>query len=310
MYITRVYIEGFKRFTQFALALNPTFNVIVGDNETGKSSLLEAMGLVLTGQYDGRLIQYAVDPYLFNAATVADYFQKRQNGKHTNPPKVEIEAYFHDDPSLARLKGTANTRNENCPGLVLTIEVDENHVETLKDYASDSSNPTVLPVEFYRPTWRSFAGNGVNLKSLPFRAATIDTSLARVYRGPNKYLSQVVNDVLSEDQRRQLSLAYKKLRHAFTQEPGVTAINNHLQQQGNPATAKKLTLQMDMSSRAAWDSAISAHLDDLPFDCAGKGRAMPRADAPCNCWGPAVTGAPHRGARKPSVALEPEHVHG
>ena len=53
MYITRVYVEGFKRFTQFELKLNPTFNVIVGDNETGKSSLLEAIGLVLTGQYEG-----------------------------------------------------------------------------------------------------------------------------------------------------------------------------------------------------------------------------------------------------------------
>lgn len=274
IHITRIYVDGFKRFNQFTLELNPTFNVIVGDNETGKSSLLEAIGLVITGKYDGRLIQYAIDPYLFNATTVADYFQKRQNGEHADPPKVEIEAYFHDelgDPALARLKGTTNTRNENCPGLVLTIEVDSNHIEALRDYASDNSNPTVLPIEFYRPTWRSFGGNGVNIRNLPFRAATIDTSLARVYRGPNKYLSQVVNDVLSEDQRRQLSLAYKKLRHGFTQEPGVMAINNHLKQQGNPATTKKLMIQMDMSTRASWDSSISAHLDNLPFDCAGRG---------------------------------------
>lgn len=267
-------MDGFKRFINFILELNPTFNVIVGDNETGKSSLLEAMALVLTGQYSGRLIQYAIDPYIFNAARVAEYFQKRQNGQHAAPPRVEIEAYFHDDPDnpdLARLKGTVNTRNEDCPGLVLTIEADTNHMEALKDYASDTSNPTLLPVEFYKTTWRSFSGNGVTLRSIPFRAAMIDTSLARVYRGPNRYLSQVVNDVLSEDQRRQLSLAYKKLRHGFTQEPGVIAINDHLQQQGNPATTKKLTVQMDMSSQASWDSAISAHLDDLPFDCAGRG---------------------------------------
>ena len=274
VHITCIYVDGFKRFTSFTLELNPTFNVIVGDNETGKSSLLEAIGLVLTGQYDGRLIQYAVDPYIFNAATVADYFQKRQSSEHADPPKIEIEAYFQDDPDnppLAKLKGTNNTKTEDCPGLVLTIEVDTNHLEALKDYASDKSNPTVLPVEFYRPTWRSFSGNGVNLKTLPFRAAMIDTSLARVYRGPNKYLSQVMNDVLSEDQRRQLSLAYKKLRHEFTRQPGVTAINRHLEQQGNPATTKKLTVQMDMSSRVSWDSAISAHLDYLPFDCAGRG---------------------------------------
>jgi putative ATP-dependent endonuclease of the OLD family len=274
LHITRIHIEGFKRFTRFDLELNPTFNVIVGDNETGKSSLLEAIGLVLTGQYEGRLIQYAIDPYLFNAATVRDYFAKHQNSENAPHPQVLIEAYLEsegDDPAIAKLKGTNNTRCENCPGLALVIEVDSNHVESLKDYAADDLNPIVLPVEFFRVAWRSFSGNGVTLRTLPFRATTIDTSLGRIYRGPNKYLSQVVNDVLTESQRRELSLEYKKLQHRFSQEPGVTAINEHLEKQGNPATAKKLTVQMDMSSRASWDSAITAHLDDLPFDCAGKG---------------------------------------
>ncbi|HEX7550986.1 MAG TPA: hypothetical protein VF579_10445 [Candidatus Methylomirabilis sp.] len=38
MHVTRVYIEGFKRFTKFDLELSPTFNVIVGDNETGNNT--------------------------------------------------------------------------------------------------------------------------------------------------------------------------------------------------------------------------------------------------------------------------------
>src|SRR5437667_7573413 len=274
MHIDRVYIDGFKRLTNFTVELNDRLNIIVGDNETGKTSVLEAITLVLTRQYDGRTIDYAIDPYIFNATTVAEYFARRRRNEQAPPPRVLIEAYFHDEPTepaLAKLKGGNNTKNENCPGLELRIDVDPDHVESLKEYAADNSNPVVIPVEFYRVTWRSFASNGVTLRDLPFRAATIDTSLARVYRGPNKYLAQVVNDVLTESQRRQLSLAYKKLRHGFSQEPGVTAINDHLEQQGNRATNKKLTIQMDMSSRSSWDNAITAHLDELPFDCAGKG---------------------------------------
>ncbi len=274
MRVTSLYIEGFKRFSKFDLTLNPDFNVIVGDNETGKSSILEAFGLVLTGQYDGRLVQYAIDPYFFNAKIVADFFQKRRNNQHAQPPRILIEAYLKpdgSDPDLAALKGTHNTKGEDCPGLKLIIDNDPDHLELLKEYAADDSNPIVLPVEFYKVTWRSFADNGVTIRNLPFRVATIDTSLARVYRGPNKYVSQIVNDVLSEDQRRHLSLAYKKLRHEFTQQSGVSAINQHLEQQGNPATRKKLTVQMDMSTRSSWDSAITPHIDDLPFDCSGKG---------------------------------------
>jgi predicted ATP-dependent endonuclease of OLD family len=55
------------------------------------------------------------------------------------------------------------------------------------------------------------------------------------------------------------------------QEAGVIAVNEDLEKRGNPATKKKLAVQMDMSSRSSWDSVITPHLDDLPFDCAGKG---------------------------------------
>jgi predicted ATPase len=274
MYISRLYIEGFKRLARFDLALNERLTVIVGDNETGKSSVLEALALVLSRQYDGRTIDHALDPYLFNAAIVRGYFEQLRSGKTTTPPHIIIEAYFNDDgddAALARLKGTNNTNSEDCPGLSLGIDVDSDYVEALKEYARDPSSPAVLPVEFYSVTWRAFSGEAVTLRNLPFRPAVIDTNLPRAYRGPNKYVVQVVNDVLTEEQRRELSLAYKKLRHEFTQQPGVTAINQHLATQGNPATKKNLTVQMDMSSRSAWDSAITAHLNDLPFDCAGKG---------------------------------------
>jgi putative ATP-dependent endonuclease of the OLD family len=275
MHITRVYIDGFKRLTKFDLELDPTCNVIVGDNETGKSSVLEAIALVLTGQYDGRTIGYSLDPYLFNAGRVAEYFAKLQVGENACPPEILIEAYFDDEadnPDLAKLKGRNNTRSVDCPGLELKIEVHEDHIEALKEYAREKTNPAVLPVEFYKVTWRSFGSNGVALRNLPIRAKIIDTNLARIYRGPNKYVAQLANDILSEDQQRDLALAYRALRHKFSQEPGVVEINACLQNEGSLATNKTLTVQMDMSSRSAWESAISPHLDDLPLDCAGKGQ--------------------------------------
>lgn len=222
----------------------------------------------------GDLIDYSLDPYLFNAGDVADYFDTLRGGENSAPPRIIIEAYFtdDDDPALAKLKGRNNIKNLDVPGVKLSIELDSEHVESLKEYAQDKSNPAVLPVEYYKCHWRLFADNGLAAnKALPFRAKTIDTSLPRIYRGPNKYIAQVVDDVLTDGQRRELALAYKKLRHGFAQNPGVKRINSHLEQQGTFATNKKLSVQVDMSSRSTWDSTIAAHLDDLPLDCAGKG---------------------------------------
>jgi predicted ATPase len=274
MHISHLYIEGFKRFKRFDLPLNPTFNIIAGNNETGKSSLLEAIGLVISGLYDGRLIHYAIDPYIFNADIVRSFFLSRRRGEQAIPPKVLIEAYLHannDETDLAKLKGSINTKHRDCPGLTLSIEVDPDNLEALKDYAEDPANPSVLPVEYFKATWRSFSGNGVNSSRLGFRATTIDTGKPSGIGGPGRYVSRVVADVLSDTQRRELSLEYKKLRHKFASEPGVIAINQHLETYGNPATSKKLSIQMDMSNRGAWDTAISPHLDDLPLTCAGKG---------------------------------------
>lgn len=274
MYITRLCVYGFKRLNAFDLILNDKVTVLVGDNDTGKSSVLEAIHLVLTKQYEGRVIEHSLDPYLFNLRMVTDYFQAIRNGGNATPPRILIEAYLCDStnsPSLATLKGRNNSRNEDCPGIKLSIDLDPEYIDLLKEYARDTSNPVVLPVEFYRCHWRSFADNSIASRSLALKAKTIDTSLPRMVRGPNRYVSQLVDDVLTDNQRRELSLAYKKLRHDFSQEKGVKAINDHLEKQGKFATDKMLTVQVDMSSRSTWDSAVAAHLDDLPFDCAGKG---------------------------------------
>jgi predicted ATP-binding protein involved in virulence len=54
--ISHVYIKNFKLFQSFEMSLNPDLNIIVGDNETGKSIILEATALALTKRLNGKLI--------------------------------------------------------------------------------------------------------------------------------------------------------------------------------------------------------------------------------------------------------------
>ena len=235
LHISRLIVRGFKRFTELDIELHPHFSVIVGDNETGKSSILEAIALVLRGQYDGRLVQYAIDPYLFNFNLVASFFAVLRAGDNCAPPEILIEAYLapSDLPAdLAKLGGTHNSCGEDCPGLKMHIAVDSQYTTDVADYARDEGNPVVLPVEYYEATWRSFAGNRVSTRSVPFRTAVIDPLTPSGSRAPSRYVTQVVGDVLSESQRRDLALEYKKLRHSFAQEPGVKELNEYLAKQG------------------------------------------------------------------------------
>jgi putative ATP-dependent endonuclease of the OLD family len=66
--IDRVVIRGYRRFNNLDLSPNAGMNVIVGDNESGKSTLLEAIGLVLTGKVNGRWAREELNPFWFNRA--------------------------------------------------------------------------------------------------------------------------------------------------------------------------------------------------------------------------------------------------
>ena len=273
MRVKAVNIEGFKKFDKFYIDLKSEINVIVGDNETGKSTILDAINLVLTGKYNGLLIQNALDPYMFNYNQVKNFFKNIQDQNNYPVPKILIEAYLesiNENPEVERLRGNNNQRNEDCPGLKMNIEVDSDCLELLKEYAQDETNPFVLPTELFKISWKAFSNETINSRKIPFKTTKIDHSSRRLQGKPYKYLSQMVDDILTDSQRRNLSIEYKRLQHEFSKQPGVKAINDVLEKQ-ELISSKKLTIDVDMSSHASWESAVTAHLSDLPFTCAGQG---------------------------------------
>lgn len=74
MAIKKIKIENFKCFNGvFELELNKGLNILVGNNETGKSTIVEAIHVALTGMYSGRNIRNELSQYLFNSTVVAEY---------------------------------------------------------------------------------------------------------------------------------------------------------------------------------------------------------------------------------------------
>ena len=95
MNIKRVNIENFKCFKgKFSLDLNPGINILVGNNEAGKSTILEAVHLGLSGILNGRYLKNQLSQYLFNATVVKEYIQSMNAGSPTVPPQIVIELYF------------------------------------------------------------------------------------------------------------------------------------------------------------------------------------------------------------------------
>ena len=60
---------------------------------------------------------------------------------HIAPPTILIELYFSDDPVLTQLKGIVNSRRENVPGVVVSIDL---NAEFKEEYARYVTNPSIV----------------------------------------------------------------------------------------------------------------------------------------------------------------------
>src|SRR5690606_33675398 len=55
MYISKISIEGFRNFPRNEILFNDGINVIIGHNNSGKTSLIKAISLVINGESSRRL---------------------------------------------------------------------------------------------------------------------------------------------------------------------------------------------------------------------------------------------------------------
>jgi len=271
MYIQKVIVKNYRCLKEATVALNPELNVIVGNNECGKSTLLEAINLALTGQLNGRNLQTELHPYLFNAAVVYQYIENLKKGITAPPPGFEIELYFANDASLAGLKGTNNSLKEDLPGLVISAEFNKDYQAEFEKYVENPELIKTLPIEYYIVRWRSFADGDITIRSVPLRCAFIDASTIRNNSSANKYVVDIMRDSLDLKQKVDLALSYRMMKDAFLQNDKVKEINKALAAKKGKITDKELSVSLDTTSRASWESGVMPHLDDIPLPLIGKG---------------------------------------
>ena len=269
--IARVVIENFKAFRRFELELNDDINIIIGNNESGKTTILEAIHLAMTLRLNGRTLQIPdLSPYLFNTEAVEEFVQQVQEGENPEPPRILVEVYFNDTADeVQQLRGSNNSRREDAVGVRVEIRFND---EFSEEYAKLLENPDALflvPVEYYTVDWYSFANSRLTSRSLGLRAFYIDSTSLKFQNGADYYLQRVINETLAPKDRVLLAMAYRTLKHSFADAAQIKAINAELA--AHRLTEKKLSLSLDISPRSGWESSLIPYLDDVPFPFIGQG---------------------------------------
>jgi len=270
MKIAKVKITNFKCYEKtFTLSLNDGLNV--GANESGKSTILEAIHLALTGLLHGRPLKNDLTGYLFNLAAQNKYVQGLGTTSPLPPPEITIELFFSGTSNeLAELEGDGNSEKVKSSGVVYKIEFDEENYKDSYQELVKVGGLSSIPVEYYTTTMRSFARKGITARNLPIKSAMIDSSNTRLQNGSDVYVSRIIRDVLEEKERASISQAHRKLKEAFVADPNLKLINERITQAAK-ISQKAVSISVDLSSQTAWESSLMTYIDLIPFQYIGKG---------------------------------------
>lgn len=210
--IEKIKIFNFKKNREYSFSPLPDRNLLIGDNEVGKSSILQAVNLVLSGSRN-RIETIGLES-LFNVDAINEF----QLGAKTldKLPKLIIEVYLIG-VEKERLWGENNTDEKGAYGLKLVCEpMIEEWGEEIKAFLADQDS--LFPFEFYSISFQTFAAHLYNQNQKYINHILLDSSNIGSEYAMNQYTKSVymANSELVE--RKRISHAYRASKSKFTNE--------------------------------------------------------------------------------------------
>jgi hypothetical protein len=227
--------------------------------------------MALTFRLYGRPIQTELSSYLFNAIAVEQYLNAIWSGKKVPPPQILIELYFKESDDVGSLRGSNNSKIEDHCGAKIEIKFNEEYADEYQALLEKPKDIQLIPVEYYKVDWYSFANKPITSRTMPVSGSYIDATTMKLQNGTDYYLQQVIDDTLSPKEQVALAIAYRRLKEEFNRDPALTIMNKGLIARRGDITDKDLTLSIDVSRRTSWEANLVPYVDQLPFSLSGRG---------------------------------------
>ncbi len=265
MHITKIRIQNFKKFQDRIFEFNNDLNIFVGDNESGKSTILEAIEMGLNSSYRGRHLSSSLTTDLFNFDAIQIYLQSDKSEQ--NLPEIVIELFLEGLPDY---RGNNNSLGEDSDGISLKIAFDEDLSPTYQDFIKEADGVKTIPTEFYKIEWFDFAWNQIKYMNRKSKSLFVDPTNLHPTFGKNKYISKIFNSRLSKEQLAVLTLNYRQLKQLFNEQPQVAEINKGLDSD-NIITDKSLKIVANVTSPSSIETGMQLAVDEINFPLVGKG---------------------------------------
>ena len=253
--IEKVILSNYKRFPSFEIKFDPNLNILVGDNEAGKSSLLSAIDLVISGSKNKVELQSL--EALFNIDICRDFLEGSK--KIEELPIMFIELYLNEQNNPT-LNGKNNSEARACDGMRLTCEPMYEYGREIQELlAEDDAN---FPFEYYSIRFTTFAAEPYTGYRKFLNHLVIDSSQISNEYATQEYVKTMYRANVTEIEKIKHQNEYRKTKNLF-KDSSLSVLNSKLSEY-------QFTVKTGLKSKLETDLTITE--DDIPIEQRGKGR--------------------------------------
>lgn len=265
MQIDKIRIQNFKRFEDATFEFNPDVNIIVGSNDSGKSTILEAIEICLNSAYRGKAFVTELKADLFNRNALQKYLDSDQTIEDL--PKISIELFINGVPEY---KGNNNSLSEDSQGLKLSVLVDRDLAGAYEEYRKAQESIKSIPIEFYKIEWFTFSWDPIKYMTRKVSGLFIDTTRLHPTYGKNRYITNILNATLSKENLALLNVNYRQLKELFSEQQHVVDVNAGLDSD-DVVTDRNLEIVADVAPSSSFETGLQLAVDAVNFPLIGKG---------------------------------------
>lgn len=254
--IKKLVLKNFKRFEMLDLDFDSELNILVGGNEAGKSTILQALDIILS--ISRSKIEVIGLESIFNKKCIADFLNGDR--KITDLPEVLVEVYFDGITDRHDLDGRNNSKGIDQLGIKMVCKpIDEytNEIQSILNENHDS-----FPFEYYGIHFLTFTDEPISPYRKAFNHLLIDNSQINNEYATREYTRSMFVAHTTVAQRNLYGYEYRKAKSIFKDDI-FKAMNDSLE-------GYKFDIRTNSKSSIETDIIITE--DGIPIEGRGKGR--------------------------------------
>lgn len=239
--ITKIKLYNFKKFEEYMIKPNARFNILVGDNEVGKSTILEAIDLVACGNM--RRVEAIGLDRLINIEAINRFKSGKKNFESL--PILNVELYLSGDFDHT-MNGRNNTDELVCDGIRMVCAPNPDYRTEISEAISTYHD--YFPYDYYTIRFSTFADQEYTGYKKKIRCAMIDSSNMNSEYATNEFVRKMYMQYTEPnvEERIQHKSQYRKMRMQF-QKDALDSLNKRVPFDKNYAFGLKLGDAMDIS---------------------------------------------------------------